>query len=197
MGERIWRTGTAEIDGPWVSRLLLGALSDREQRLLAVRLLHHDDRFRVALTSVLRPFEMFDLDLVKEFGAFLDETDLETDEERISRRREEILDRALRRIDPEALIAQLTMGDLLLRGPAAQRIFSWSMAEYLVRRALRRGINEHLARTSLRLAHMVIDVVEILGAAGHSPEFPRVVADLRGRLERADRKLALRSTDPT
>jgi hypothetical protein len=32
---------------------------------------------------------------------------------------------------------------------------------------------------------MVIDGVEILGAAGHAPEMPEVVADVRGRITAA------------
>ena len=64
MNEPIVPTAHQEVDAAFLSRLLLGAQTEHEQRLVAVRLLHRDDDFRTAVAEVLTPFEMFDLEPV-------------------------------------------------------------------------------------------------------------------------------------
>ena len=60
------------IDETFVSRLLLGALSEHEQRVLAAALARSDPTFRTALSSILEPFEVLDSELVREYSAALD-----------------------------------------------------------------------------------------------------------------------------
>ena len=60
-----------EIDEAFVSRLVLGALSEHEQRMLAVALARSDPGFRRSLRSILEPFETFDGDLTAEYAAVL------------------------------------------------------------------------------------------------------------------------------
>ena len=71
VGERIVPTDRQEVDAAFIARLLLGAQSEHEQRLVAVRLLRQDARFRAAAAAILEPFEMFDLDLVAEYARVL------------------------------------------------------------------------------------------------------------------------------
>lgn len=180
MGKLIVQTDDQEIDRSLVSRLLLGAESEHEQRLLAIRLLHHDPEFRVALVSILESFEMFDLDLLTEYAAVLDRDSAVEDERR------RILARAFgRATDLEGLIRGFTFGDVLSLGETTCKLFSWSMAEYLLERSRRTELSDYNVKTSLYLAMMVIDVVEILGASGHSPEFPSVVREVRQRIRTA------------
>lgn len=170
------------IDGGFVSRLILGALSEHEQRLLATRLLHTDPKFRVQLHSHLEPFEMFDDDLLTAYAYALETRD--GDELVIARRR--LLAKAHERApDLGVLVRAFTFGDLLRLGDATRRLFSWSMAEYLLERGSAKDSSEFNVRTNLYLALMVVDVVEILGAAGHSPYFPAVVSDVRQRIHQA------------
>ena len=169
-----------EIDEKFVSRLLLGALSDHQQRMLTVRLARRDPEFRTALRSILEPFEMLDGDLVREYSAALDRG---PDDRRRVRRG--ILTRSFARIvDLETLLRDFTVNDALALGGVTRQLFSWSMAELLLKRGLE-STREHQARTNFYLATMVIDVVEILGATGHSPYFANVVADVRRRIQRA------------
>ena len=74
-----------------MARLLLGAQTEHEQRLTAVRLLQRDARFRAAVAAVLEPFEMFDADLAAEYGQALREAQPDVE---ITARRLEILERA-------------------------------------------------------------------------------------------------------
>jgi len=180
MGKLIVQTDDQEIDRNLVSRLLLGAQSEHQQRLLAIRLLHHDPEFRVTLVSILEPFEMFDLDLVTEYAAVLER------DRAVERERRRILAQAFgRATDLEGLIRGFTFRDVLSLGEITCKLFSWSMAEYLLERTRRTELSTYNVKTSLYLAQMVIDVVEILGAAGHSPEFPNVVRDVRQRIREA------------
>ena len=168
------------IDEAFVSRLLLGALSEHEQRMLTARLARSDPDFRASLGSILEPFEMLDGDLAREYSAALD---LEPGD--LSRTRREILSRSfVQGEDLEELLHEFTVGDALALGGVTRKLFSWSMAELLLERGLE-GTKEPRVKTSLYLASMVIDVVEILGATGHSPYFANVVADVRRRIGRA------------
>ena len=168
----------------FVARLLMGAQTEHEQRLMAVRLLRRDDQLRAEVAAVLEPFEAFDADLAAEYGQALRDAGPGAD---VAARRREILDRAFARApDLDHLLRHFTYTDILgLRGVVMNRIFTWSMAERLLERARRPGLSALEVRASLYLAQMVIDGVEILGAAGHAPEMPEVVADVRGRITAA------------
>ena len=168
------------IDETFVSRLLLGALSEHEQRVLAASLARIDPEFRASLSSILEPFEMLDGDLVRDFSAALDRKHGDSE-----RTRREILARSFAEVeDLEALLHEFTVGDALTLGGVTRKLFSWSMAELLLERGAQ-SVEDHQARTSLYLASMVIDVVEILGATGHSPQFTNVIADVRQRIRQA------------
>ena len=180
MEEKIVPTDPQQADAAFVARLLLGAQSEHEQRLTAVRLLRRDARFRAAVAAVLEPFETFDSDLAAEYARVLRETEPGAE---IAVRRSEILDRAAARApDLEQMLRQFTYTDVLRLGEVTRRIFTWSMAETLLGRARRPDLSEYEVKVSLYLALMVIDAVEILSAAGHSPELPEVVADVRRRI---------------
>ena len=169
------------IDESLVSRLLLGALSEHEQRMITVELVRCDAGFRAALRSILEPFEMFDSDFAEEYRAALDQAPLAAAD-----RRREILDRSFRRAgNLEQLIREFTVRDVLSLGEVTCKLFSWSMAEHLLQRSRDREKGGHHSRTSLYLALMVIDVVEILGAIGHSPSLGAVITDVRQRIQDA------------
>lgn len=175
-------TDSTVVDSGFISRLILGALTEHEQRLLAIRLLHADSRFRLQAHSHLEPFEMFDGDLLTAYAHTLevaDGDDVATVRRRLLRKAHE------RAPDLGLLMRAFTFGDLLRLGDTTRRLFSWSMAEYLLERATARHASEFNVRTHLYLALMVVDVVEILGAAGHSPYFPAVVTDVRERIQEA------------
>ncbi len=168
------------IDETFVSRLLLGALSEHEQRLLTAWLARSDPEFRSLLGSILEPFELLDGDLAREYSIALDLNPGDSD-----RIRREILTRSFAQVeDLEALLDEFTMNDALALGGVTRKLFSWSMAELLLERSLD-STRAHRARTSLYLASMVIDIIEILGAMGHSPYFANVIADVRRRIRRA------------
>lgn len=175
------------IDETFVSRLLLGALSEHEQRLLVAWLARSDPEFRASLRSILEPFELLDGDLVREYSAVLDRSPREA-----ARQRREILRRSSAQAgDLETLLQEFTVNDALALGEVTRKLFSWSMAELLVERGLG-SMKEHKARTSLYLASMVVDVVEILGATGHSPDVANVVDDIRRRIRQAVADVDLR-----
>jgi hypothetical protein len=177
-----------KIDREMLSRLLIGALTEHEQRMLVVRLLRLDPQLRLQLVSLLEPFEVFDADLACEYEALLDQLSSADDGgaelgEELAERHREILGRAFARApDLERLISDFTYRDLLQLGEVTRKLFSWSMAELLLRRGRDPDLDDRRARTSLYLAAMVIDVVEILGVAGHSPHCPRLIADVRRRV---------------
>ncbi len=195
VGEPITPTDRQEIDAALLARLLLGALSEHEQRLLAVRLLKRDAAFRGALADTLEPFEMFDLDLLAEYSRLLrrggtrQRRDLEEGRQRL-------LARAFERADLDDMLRNFTYSDVLQLGEVTRKLFSWSMAEMLIGRTRRPDLAEYEALTSLYLALMVIDVVEILGAAGHSPEFPEVIEDVRRRIAEASSSLEKMRSSP-
>lgn len=169
-----------EIDEAFVSRLVLGALSEHEQRMLAVGLARSDPWFRRSLRSILDRFETFDADLTAEYSAALDR-----DPTAISRKRREILGRSLARApDMEMLIHGLTVADALSLGRVTRQFFSWSMAELLLERS-QRSTDDRRARTSSYLALMVIDMVELLGVVNREPHFAKVVEDVRRRIRQA------------
>jgi hypothetical protein len=84
----------------------------------------------------------------------------------------------------EELIRAFTFQDLFQLGDASRRLFSWSMAELLLRRAQRGDVDLPSRRTSFFLSTTVVDGLDILAAAGVLPPHPRALADLRGRLQR-------------
>jgi len=170
-----------EVDKSFVSRLLLGALSEHEQRLMTANLARSNAMFRTSILQVVEPFEMFDRDLAEEYSAVLDQIPQNADRVRYT-----ILARAFARADDlEQLIRDFTVRDILALGEATQRWFSWSMAEFLIQRAENSARGSYEARTSLYLAMMVIDVVDVLGSAGHSPDLVALVADVRRRIQQA------------
>lgn len=170
-----------KIDDSLVSRLVLGALSEHEQRMITAKLVRSDVEFRQALLSILEPFEMFDRDLAEEYSATVDRA-----VPGIDQRRREILRRSFSRAtDLDVLIRDFTVRDALSLGEVTQKLFSWSMAEYLLQRAADSQRGSYNAKTSLYLAMMVIDFVDILGAAGHSPELTPLVTEVRQRIQQA------------
>ena len=103
------------IDEAFVSRLLLGALSEHEQRLLVARLARSDSDFRTSLRSILEPFELLDHDLAREYSVALDLNPGDSD-----RLRRQILARSLTRVeDLEALLEEFTVNDALSLGAIA------------------------------------------------------------------------------
>lgn len=175
------------IDEGFVSRLLLGALSEHEQRKLAIRLLDVDLAFRVNVFSIVRPFEMFDLDLMAEYAAVLERHGGDPSYD-LDARRDAIFQRALRRApDLGMLIHEFTVTDLFNLGDVTRKLFSWSMAERLMAPAEGDRRSKYSVSTGLYLALMVIDVVEILGVTGHSPHYPGVIANVRQRIRARQR----------
>ncbi len=168
------------IDETFVSRLLLGALSEHEQRMLTVWLARSNPEFCASLRSILEPFELFDGDLAREYSAALTLNPGKSDS-----LRREILARSFARAeDLETLLRELTVNDVMALGEVTRKLFSWSMAELLLERGLN-STKEHQAQTSLYLASMITDVIEILGATGHSPYFANVIGDVRRRIRQA------------
>jgi len=167
----------------FVARLLMGAQTEHEQRLTAARLLRRDDQLRAEVAAVLEPFEPFDADLAAEYGRALRDAGPGAD---IAARHREILERAFARTpDLDHVLRHFTYADILGLRAVLGRFFTWSMAERLLDRARGPSLSGSEVRTSLCLAQMVIDAVEILGAAGKTPEVPEVVADVRRRITAA------------
>lgn len=175
------------LDRFFVSRLLLGALTEHEQRLLLVRLIHADAQFRAEIAPLLQPFAQADHERLARFEAAL-ASGVDAEVARVS-----LLDREAEG-ELEELIRAFTFQDLFQLGETSRRIFSWSMAELLLRRAQRGEVDMPSRRTSLFLATTVVDGLEVLGAAGVLEPPPRALADLRGRLERVG--AALRPGNP-
>ncbi|RMH23484.1 MAG: hypothetical protein D6696_00395 [Acidobacteria bacterium] len=173
-----------QIDKPFVSRLLIGALSEHEQRRLVARLLRLDSTFRLSVAAVLEPFEMFDQELAAEYAEALERRQRDPGFDLAAARRA-ILERARRAAgDLEAQLDRFTLEEVLKLGEVTHRFFSWTMAELLLERA-RHAPDPRRVRANLYLALMVIDVVDILGATGHSLSFPTVVEDVRSRIRAA------------
>ncbi len=173
------------IDEAFVSRLLLGALSEHEQRMLTAQLARSDPDFRASLRSILEPFEMLDDDLLREYSMNLGQ-----DPEENERMRRKILTRSFTRDeDLGTMLHGFTVSDALALGGVTRKLFSWTMAELMLERS-RKSTKTHQARTCLYLASMVIDMVEILGATGHSPYYANVITDVRRRIRQADEKQA-------
>lgn len=171
-------TAPVTIDDLFVSRLLMGALTDHEQRVLAARLLVSDPRFRLELATVLHPFEVFDLDLMGQYAAVLSDEPRRAEEVRGP-----LVARGLeRRPGLERMISELAIGDLLELTEPARALFSWCAAELLVARGQRTAREPRRARVSRYLALMIVDALDILGSAGHSAHFPNVIDDLRQRI---------------
>lgn len=182
---RVVPTDSQPIDAAFLVRLFLGALSEHEQRLATARLLRLDADLRKTMAALLQPFEMFDLDLIAEYDQILRDSSGADFEDQ----RHQILSEAFERADLDKMLRHFTFYDLLQLGETTCKLFSWSMAEMLLQRTCRVGVPEHEIHTSLYLAILIIDVVEILGAAGRSPEFPAVVSDVRLRIAKAQRAL--------
>jgi hypothetical protein len=177
------------VDARFVSRLILGALTEHEQRRLALHLLQVDSGFRLRVLAFLEPFEMFDSDLLAGYAQALNRFARDPCFD-LDRARSKLLTQSHERApDFGPLIRAFTFSDLLRLGEATRRLFSWSMAEYLLECGGDSNDTPYGVRSNLYLALTVIDVVELLGVAGHSPYFPEVVADVRGRIESAYRKL--------
>jgi len=176
-------SGRLWVDRNFVSRLLLGALSEHEQRLLVTRLLPHDAQLRQQILALVGPFQSFDGDLMERFSASL------TEDSDATEVRRELIDLSRARApDLEKLLRDFTFGDALRLGPATQRIFSWTTAELLLSRSSKHPAGDPRQETDLYLALMVIDVLDILGASGERGHFPQVIEDVRQRIERASAK---------
>lgn len=163
------------LDRFWVSRLLLGALSEHEQRALLVQLLRFDSDLRQGMTPFLQPFVVDDHERLSRFEAAL-ASGVDPEVARLS-----LLDR-----DSEAELSELirafTFQDLFQLGESSRRLFSWEMAELLLRRASRADVDLPTRRSSYFLATMVVDGLEILATVGVAPPRPRAIADLRRRM---------------
>lgn len=158
-----------------VSRLLLGALSEHEQRQLLVRLLRADAALRREIKPFLEPFVVDDSDRLGRFEeALASGVDAEVARKSLLNRDSEA--------ELEDLIREFTFQDLFQLGETSRRLFSWGMAELLLRRSQKAEVDMPTRRTSFFLATAVIDGLEILGAAGVSPPHSRAIADLRRRL---------------
>lgn len=175
------------LDRFFVSRLLLGALSEHEQRRLLVRLLRADAALREEIGPFLEPLVVEDHQRFARFEAAL-ESGVDAEVARVS-----LLDRDSES-ELEALIRAFTFQDLFQLGDASRQLFSWSMAELLLRRAQRGDLDLPSRRTSFFLATTVVDGLEIFTAAGVLPPHARALADLRGRLQHAG--AALRPVNP-
>lgn len=175
------------IDSALVGRLLMGALSEHEQRLLAMRLLRCDETFRREIRPHLDAFEMFDTEELDEYAAVLNQA-VPIDDER--RRLLDSSGQRSGRLDD--LLREFTYSDVLSLGEGTRRLFSWSTAERLVERSYRTDVADYVATTSLYLALLVIDVVELLGAAGRSADHGLVAAEVRHRIRVAERALRRR-----
>gem|GEM_PF-6499223 len=180
---------TLQVDGGFVSRLILGALSEHEQRRLALRLLQVDSGFRVHVLAFLEPFQVFDSDLLAAYDRALQRQTRDPDFNPQPTRRALLEQYYARAPDLGSLIRAFTYGDVLRLGETTRRLFSWTMAEFLLARASERSDTGYNSRTHLYLALMVIDVVEILGVVGHSPAFPAVAADVRRRIRQVQRAI--------
>ena len=168
-------------ESPWpidrflLSRLLLGALSEEEQRQLLVRLLRADAVSRREIRPFLEPFVVDDSERLGRFEeALASGVDAEV-------ARASLLDRDLE-AQLESLLRDFTFQDLFQLGETSRRLFSWGMAELLLRRSQKAEVEMPTRRSSFFLATTVIDGLEILAAAGVSPPHPRAIADLRRRL---------------
>lgn len=170
-----------------VSRLLLGALSEHEQRQLLVRLLRADAALREEMAPYLEPFVVAENELFGRFEAAL-ASGVDPEVARMS-----LMDRDSES-ELEGLIRAFTFQDLFQLGEASRKIFSWGMAELLLRRTMRGDVDMPSRRTSLFLATTVIDGLEIFAAAGVAPPCPLAIADLRERLKRST--AALRPSAP-
>lgn len=173
-------TDRLRVDRKFVSRLLLGALSEHEQRLLVSRLLLQDQQLRQQVLSIVGSFESFDSDLMERYSEGLEQGRKDRE------LRQELLDIGRARAPRlEQLLREFTFGDVLSLGPTTRQIFSWSMAELLLQRAGRYRNEDPRQQTDLYLALMVVDVLDILGAAGERLHLPLVIDDLRRRIRRA------------
>lgn len=172
------------LDRGFLSRLLLGALSDHEQRRLVVRLVERDDEVREALAGLVAGFQMSDSDLARRYDAAVLRGSGEAE------RRELLARSRVRTPDLEERILAFTFDDVFRLGEATRRLFTWSAAELLLARSARPGLTVYESRSSLQLALLVTDVVELLGALGQAPRLASLVADLRRRIDRAAEALA-------
>lgn len=176
--------GELRVDQRFVARLFLGALSEHEQRQLVARLLRRDAGMRDQLAVILRPFEVFDVDLMERYSQAL----ASGDDAANARRR--LLTEAHRRApDLAEVLGRFTFAAVLELGGVTRWMFTWSMAELLIERGSSGELGLYESRASLYLSLMVIDVVDLLGAAGHSPSFPEVIRDVRRRTAEASERL--------
>lgn len=184
-------TAQLRIDEQFVARLMLGALSDHEQRLLAVRLLRYDPEVRLALLAVVEPFQMYDIELMAEYSRALASRGEASAEIRV-----EILQRSFDMApNLEDLIRRFTYDDVFALGRVSRKLFTWSMAELLLKRGRQEDQSSYNAKTNLQLSLMVIDVVDILGASGHSPYYVNVIQDVRRRIFEAREQQELLDDD--
>lgn len=178
------------VDRAFASRLLLGALTEHEQRRLATRLAELDSALRLRLRDELSALaapadERFDelVTTCERLAADADTADRALDEARAT-----LLETARRHADLDAVLAAYTYAEAMRLGAAARRLFTWPMAEHLLDRAAGEQIGDREARTAHYLATAVVDGLDILGAVGALPRCPSYAAVLRRRLA------AIRST---
>lgn len=170
-----------------VSRLLLGALSEHEQRRLLLRLLRSDSGLRREITPFLKSFVAGVANVADVAGDAGESDHFDRFEEALEKgvepqvARLSLLDRDSE-AELEEIISAFTFQDLFALSAGSRRIFSWGMAELLLRRAQRADSDLPTRRTSYFLALMVVDVLEILVATNLLAAHPRAFADLRRRL---------------
>ncbi|MEM6457427.1 MAG: hypothetical protein AAF772_20235 [Acidobacteriota bacterium] len=182
IGERV------KVDEGFVSRLLMGALTPHEQRMMSIRLLAVDDRFRDHLRGILDHFSMFDADLATRYDRAVADGD---DPEELARLR--------RRLQAEAHARRPHLHEQALAFLApntrnieaiASALFTWSMAEILLANGQQSGLAHQFAKINFDLAETVIDAVEVLSTAGPARDRPDLVRDVRRRLRAARITLA-------
>ncbi|MEM9556119.1 MAG: hypothetical protein AAGC60_17815 [Acidobacteriota bacterium] len=182
---------SAEFIDRWVSdpgvvaRLLLGALSEHEQRLLATRLVEHEPALRDGLRATLAPLTPPPED--ERFAAACETAAVARDALALATARARLLDAARTGADLDAVVREYSYDDALRLAPSARRLFSWGLAEHLLARAGDEVTGDREARTALYLAAAVVDGLELLGAAGLLPRHATYAAALRREIAAARR----------
>ncbi len=136
----------------------MGALSEHEQRRFVARLLRVDRSLREEIKPFLEPFVVGDQERLGRFEAAL-ASGGDSDIARISLLYEESSGQL------ENIIRAFSFDDLFKLGETCRRVFSWTIAELLLRRAQSDEVDLASRRTSFFMATMVTDGMDILVAA--------------------------------
>jgi len=172
-------TAKLDVNHELIPRLFMGALSEHEQRRLVIAHLDSDAGFRLAVAESLRAFRVPDADAMARYAGALAEPEAEN----LDKVRAKLLAITRQLLpDVETLSEAFSYEDLLSLGPATQNLMSWTAAELFLEHARRPETHTIRKRVDLQLALTIIDVVEILGAAGVAPRYPEVDADVVRRI---------------